>query len=101
MGAAHRGGRIHTRLGCREVLFDESDGEVEVTGLRLTRAGQEQIARADAYIAALDVPGTALHCQGCKGAASARVQQPCALLMERQDACQRNIICKLRMVVPH
>ena len=52
-----RGGRIHTRLGCREVLFEERDGEVEVTGLRLSRAGQEQVARADAYIAALDVPG--------------------------------------------
>lgn len=52
-----RGGRIHTRLGCREVLFEEREGEVEVTGLRLSRAGQEQVARADAYIAALDVPG--------------------------------------------
>ncbi len=31
-----RGGRIHTRLGCREVLFEERGGEVEVTGLRLT-----------------------------------------------------------------
>ena len=28
-----------------------------VTGLRLTRAGQEQIVTADAYVAALDVPG--------------------------------------------
>lgn len=87
MGAAHRGGRIHTRLGCREVLFDERDGEVEVTGLRLTRAGQEQIARADAYIAALDVPGTALHSQGFKGAASAGLQQLCAPLLERRHAC--------------
>ncbi|KAK9834165.1 hypothetical protein WJX81_004675 [Elliptochloris bilobata] len=52
-----KGGRIHTRLGCREVLFEERGGEVEVTGLRLTRAGKEQIARADAFIAALDVPG--------------------------------------------
>jgi len=55
-----RGGRIHTRLGCREVLFEERGGEVEVTGLRLTRAGREEVARADAYIAALDVPGAAL-----------------------------------------
>ena len=52
-----RGGRIHTRLGCREVLFEEREGEVEVTGLRLSRAGHEQVVRADAYIAALDVPG--------------------------------------------
>ena len=28
-----------------------------VTGLRLTRAGQEQVVTADAYVAALDVPG--------------------------------------------
>ena len=35
---------------------------MEVTGLRLSRAGQEQVARADAYIAALDVPGAGPHC---------------------------------------
>ena len=53
-----RGGRIHTQWGCREVLYEERpDGETEVTGLRLTRAGKEHIARADAYVAALDVPG--------------------------------------------
>ena len=56
-GRCGRGGRIHTRLGCREVLFEVRGGEVEVTGLRLSRAGREQVARADAYIAALDVPG--------------------------------------------
>jgi hypothetical protein len=59
LSAAARGGRIHTRLGCREVLFEERGGEVEVTGLRLTRAGREEVAHADAYIAALDVPGAA------------------------------------------
>ena len=53
-----RGGRIHTQWGCREVLYEERpDGETEVTGLRLTRAGKEHIAKADAYVAALDVPG--------------------------------------------
>lgn len=54
----YRGGRIHTRWGCREVLYEEtSDGSTEVTGLRLTRAGVEHIAKADVYVAALDVPG--------------------------------------------
>lgn len=28
-----------------------------MTGLRLTKAGKEEIVKADAYIAALDVPG--------------------------------------------
>ena len=53
-----KGGRIHTRLGCKEVLYeDDAEGNTKVTGLRLARAGKEQIAKADAYIAALDVPG--------------------------------------------
>lgn len=56
-----KGGRIHTRLGCKEVLYqDGPDGETRVTGLRLARAGKEQIVKADAYIAALDVPGKSL-----------------------------------------
>ncbi len=56
-----KGGRIHTRLGCREVLYeDDAEGKTKVTGLRLARAGKEQIAKADAYIAALDVPGEPL-----------------------------------------
>ena len=43
------------------MLYEERpDGETEVTGLRLTRAGKEHIARADAYVAALDVPGAQL-----------------------------------------
>ncbi|CAL8470172.1 g9714 [Coccomyxa elongata] len=55
---ASKGGRIHTRWGCREVLYEEgADGSTEVTGLRLTRAGVEHIAKADVYVAALDVPG--------------------------------------------
>jgi hypothetical protein len=39
-------------------LYEEgANGETEVTGLRLTRAGVEHIAKADVYVAALDVPG--------------------------------------------
>ena len=53
-----KGGRIHTRLGCKEVMYEDGgDGQTKVTGLRLARAGKEQIVNADAYIAALDVPG--------------------------------------------
>ena len=45
---------------CREVLYEASAGggpPTKVTGLRLTKAGQEQVVEADAYVAALDVPG--------------------------------------------
>ena len=53
-----KGGRIHTRLGCKEVMYeDRADGQTKVTGLRLARAGKDQVVSADAYIAALDVPG--------------------------------------------
>ena len=55
-----KGGRIHTRWGCREILYDVgTDGSTPsaVTGLRLTRAGEEQVVQADVYVAALDVPG--------------------------------------------
>ncbi len=33
------------------------DSRPRVTGLRMSKAGQEQIVEADAYVAALDVPG--------------------------------------------
>ena len=54
-----KGGKIHTRWGCREVLYETgADGNPSsITGLRLTKAGEEQIIKADAYVAALDVPG--------------------------------------------
>jgi len=54
-----RGGRIHLRTGCREILYSGAPGGpgVEVTGLRMTKAGKEEVVTADAYVAALDVPG--------------------------------------------
>lgn len=53
-----KGGKIHTRWGCREVMYEEGrDGNPVVTGLRMGKAQQEQIVKADAYVAALDVPG--------------------------------------------
>ena len=54
-----RGGKIHLRTGCREIVWreDAATGELEVTGMRFTRAGRERFVEADAYVAALDVPG--------------------------------------------
>jgi zeta-carotene desaturase len=33
------------------------DGKPRVTGLLLAKAGQQQLVTADAYVAALDIPG--------------------------------------------
>uniref|UniRef100_A0A7I4CSE6 Zeta-carotene desaturase n=1 Tax=Physcomitrium patens TaxID=3218 RepID=A0A7I4CSE6_PHYPA len=52
------GGRFHLRWGCREVLYDRtSEGKTYVTGLVMTKATEKQIVKADAYVAACDVPG--------------------------------------------
>eukprot|EP00803_Ostreobium_quekettii_P003857 evm.model.scf_3105.2 EVM.evm.TU.scf_3105.2 scf_3105:4796-15978(-) len=51
-----KGGRIHLRKGCREVLYEEGvDGVPIVTGLKVGRT--QELVTADAYVAALDVPG--------------------------------------------
>ncbi|RDY04757.1 Zeta-carotene desaturase, chloroplastic/chromoplastic, partial [Mucuna pruriens] len=51
-----RGGRFHLRWGCREVLYDKSaDGSIFVTGLSMLL--QKKNVKADAYVAACDVPG--------------------------------------------
>jgi zeta-carotene desaturase len=34
-----------------------ADGKTRVTGLRIGRQGAEKVIKADAYVAALDVPG--------------------------------------------
>lgn len=54
-----KGGRIHTRWGCRDVLYETGpDGQPsKVTGLKLSKAGEEKTVQADVYVAALDVPG--------------------------------------------
>ncbi|CAM0905663.1 unnamed protein product [Alopecurus aequalis] len=53
-----RGGRFHLRWGCREVIYDKSpDGETYVKGLRISKATSSEIIKADAYVAACDVPG--------------------------------------------
>lgn len=42
----------------REVLYTSGpDGKPVVTGLKVGQAGKEQLITADAYVAALDVPG--------------------------------------------
>ncbi|KAL1546060.1 9,9'-di-cis-zeta-carotene desaturase [Salvia divinorum] len=53
-----KGGRFHLRWGCREILYDKAaDGGVYVKGLAISKATQKQIIKADAYVAACDVPG--------------------------------------------
>lgn len=53
-----KGGRIHLRYGCKEVQYEQGpDGKPRVTGLLLAKAGQQQVVTADAYVAALDIPG--------------------------------------------
>ncbi|GMN25391.1 hypothetical protein TIFTF001_000922 [Ficus carica] len=53
-----RGGRFHLRWGCRQILYDKStDGETYITGLAMSRATNKKTVKADAYVAACDVPG--------------------------------------------
>ncbi|KAK6120996.1 hypothetical protein DH2020_045266 [Rehmannia glutinosa] len=53
-----KGGRFHLRWGCREILYDRSaDGGIYVTGLAMSKATQKKTVKADAYVAACDVPG--------------------------------------------
>ncbi|KAK7356000.1 hypothetical protein VNO80_15265 [Phaseolus coccineus] len=53
-----RGGRFHLRWGCRELLYDKTaDGSIYVTGLSMSKATAKKIVKADAYVAACDVPG--------------------------------------------
>ncbi|CAL1356407.1 unnamed protein product [Linum trigynum] len=53
-----RGGRFHLRWGCRQVLYETSpDGGTYVTGLAVSRATNKETIKADAYVAACDVPG--------------------------------------------
>lgn len=53
-----KGGRIHIKDGCKEILYETgADGKPRVTGLRIGPQTHERVVRADAYVAALDVPG--------------------------------------------
>lgn len=53
-----RGGRFYLRWGCREILYDRStNGETYVTGIAVSKATNKKVIKADAYVAACDVPG--------------------------------------------
>ncbi|KAJ9185869.1 hypothetical protein P3X46_005452 [Hevea brasiliensis] len=53
-----KGGRFHLRWGCRQIMYDASaDGETYVTGLAMSRSTNKKVVKADAYVAACDVPG--------------------------------------------
>ncbi|XP_008813000.2 zeta-carotene desaturase, chloroplastic/chromoplastic isoform X1 [Phoenix dactylifera] len=53
-----KGGRFHLRWGCREILYEKSqDGGTYVTGIAVSKATNKKIVKADAYVAACDVPG--------------------------------------------
>ena len=53
-----KGGKVHNNFGCREILYSEdADGNVTVDGLVLSKSSTTKTVRADAYVAALDVPG--------------------------------------------
>lgn len=53
-----KGGRFHLRWGCRKILYDQfPNGEAYVTGLAMSKATNKKTVRADAYVAACDVPG--------------------------------------------
>jgi zeta-carotene desaturase len=52
-----RGARIHTRRQARRILFTESGSVTQMTGLAIAQGDTEETITADAYLAALDVPG--------------------------------------------
>ncbi|XP_048424351.1 zeta-carotene desaturase, chloroplastic/chromoplastic-like isoform X2 [Pyrus x bretschneideri] len=53
-----KGGRFHLRWGCRGILYDKSsDGETYVAGFSMSKATNKKVVKADAYVAACDVPG--------------------------------------------
>lgn len=54
---AERGGQVHTRRGVREILYQDVEGQTQVTGLRVANGDQVETITADAYICACDVPG--------------------------------------------
>ncbi|XP_078429963.1 zeta-carotene desaturase [Wolffia australiana] len=55
---ADKGGRFHERWGCRGISYEKSDdGQTYVTGISLSKATEKKVVKADAYVAACDVPG--------------------------------------------
>ena len=52
-----RGTRIHTRRGVKQILFEQSGENTQVTGLAISQGDQVETITADAYVCACDVPG--------------------------------------------
>lgn len=53
-----RGGRFHLRWGCREILYEKTnDGSTLVSGISVSKATAKKVVKADAYVAACDIPG--------------------------------------------
>jgi zeta-carotene desaturase len=52
-----RGGKIYTRRRVREILFTETEGKTQVTGLVIANGETEETIVADAYVCATDIPG--------------------------------------------
>lgn len=52
-----RGGKIYTRRQVREILFTETEGKTQVTGLVIANGETEETIVADAYVCATDIPG--------------------------------------------
>ncbi len=52
-----RGAKIHTRRRVKEILYQEVNNKIEVTGLLFNQEDSEEIITADAYVCACDVPG--------------------------------------------
>jgi hypothetical protein len=58
-------------------MYDKAaDGKLSVTGLRIACANKEQIVKADAYVAALDVPGAKRLMPEVGGALQSALLQP-------------------------
>ncbi len=55
---ATRHGAVHTRRQIRQILFEHSDDQTQVTGLVVAKGDTEETITADAYVCACDVPGT-------------------------------------------
>ena len=53
----NRGTQVYTRRRLREILFTETGGKTQVTGFVIAEGDTETTVTADAYVAALDVPG--------------------------------------------
>ncbi|MDJ0707859.1 MAG: 9,9'-di-cis-zeta-carotene desaturase [Leptolyngbyaceae cyanobacterium MO_188.B28] len=52
-----RGTQIHIRRGVKQILFEQSGENTQVTGLEIAQGDQVETITADAYVCACDVPG--------------------------------------------